>query len=361
MNHALAWLAWTLGMAVPALMIRNPLYLTIIALSAWLVYTVLAQGTGTTQSWHGLLKLGALIWLITIPFNALMIHEGERVIFRLPADWPLVGGDITLEAIAHGLVSGFAVWTLLLIFAAFNVAIDASQLLRLAPAFLYQAGVVTAIALTFVPQMLASAREIREAQRIRGHRFRGWRDLLPLFVPLLTTGFEHAVQLAESMESRGFGGQLTGLNQRQMNSLRLLMLIGLAFLLCGFFMRAYWSTGRVAGDLVLVCAVLVLLYSFWSLGRHVRRSRYRRARWRGSDTAIALISTVVLLGTLLVRRGDRLMLAYYPYPPYSMLPDFDPRIGLLLALLAVPGVVALFSEASEAAPPVGTNAVGDVR
>ena len=36
-------------------------------------------------------------------------------------------------------------------------------------------------------------------------------------------------------------------------------------------------------------------------------------------------------------------------------------LGFLLALLAVPGVVALFSEAAEAAPPVGTNAVGDVR
>ena len=361
MNQTLAWLVWTVGTAVPALMIRNPLYLAIIALSAWLVYIAVAQDAGMAQSWRGLLKLGAFIWFITIPFSALMMHEGERVLFRLPVDWPLVGGNITLEAIVQGLVSGFSLWTLLLIFATFNVAVDASQLLRLAPAFLYQAGVVTAIALTFVPQMLASAREIREAQRIRGHRFRGWRDLLPLFTPLLTTGFEHAVQLAESMESRGFGGQLTRLTQRQMNRLRLLMLVGLCFLLCGFFMRAYWSTNPVAGDLVLVCAVIMLAYSFFSLGRHVRRSRYRRAHWRRSYTTVVLVSVAVLLGTLLVRRGDKLALAYYPYPPYSMLPSFDPGIGILLALLAVPGVVALFDEAATEALPVGTDVAGDMR
>ena len=74
------------------------------------------------------------------------------------------------------------------------------------PAFIYQMGVVSAIAVGFVPQMVAAWQTIREAQQVRGHRVRGLRDLLPLIMPLLITALERAMQLAESMEARGFGG-----------------------------------------------------------------------------------------------------------------------------------------------------------
>jgi energy-coupling factor transport system permease protein len=359
MNPTLVWLIWALAAAVPAVLIRNPLYLTIIALSAWLVYNAAGQGAGLAQSWRGLLKIGALVWMLTIPFNALMIHQGTHVLLRLPLSWPLVGGNITLEAVAYGFVSGLALWVLLLIFAAFNVAVDASQLLRLTPAFLYQAGVVTSIALTFMPQMLQSAKEIREAQRIRGHRFRGWRDLLPLFMPLLTTALERAILLAESMESRGFGGQLTGLTVREANRLRLRMLGGLALLLVGLFLYSYWYKTPFAGIALMLGAGVLLLYTFRALGRHVQRSHYRRTRWQRSDTAIVLISLVVFAGTLLMQRRDALALAYYPYPPYSIAPEFNLWIGILLALLALPGLVALFSASVAPMTPPEANPAKD--
>lgn len=340
----LAWLIWALSAAVATLLIRNPLYLAIIALSAWLVYLAVGQGSGLAQSWNGLIKLGAMIWLLAVPFNALMLHQGEHVLFRLPITWPLIGGAVTLEAVLYGLASGFALWVLLVVFSSFNVAVDASQLLRLLPPFLYQAGVVTSIALTFIPQMLTSAKEIREAQQVRGHRFRSWRDFLPLVVPLLTTGLERAIQLAESMESRGFGGQLTGLGPRQSNWLRLSVLVGLILLLCGLFLRTYWLSAPWVGTWLMVVAGSVLSYVFYQLGRRVRRSHYRRANWRGRDTAVALVSTVVLAGVLFVRSRGRLALAYYPFPPYSLEPAFDPRIGSLLMLLALPGFLSLWNQ-----------------
>ena len=341
----LAWLTWALSAAVATLLIRNPLYLAIIALSAWMVYIAVGHGSSLAQSWSGLIKLGAVVWLLAVPFNGLMLHQGTHVFFRLPANWPLVGGAITLEAVLYGLVSGFALWVLLLVFSSFNVAVDASQLLRLLPPFLYQAGVVTSIALTFIPQMLSSAKEIREAQQIRGHRFRGWRDFLPLVVPLLTTGFERAIQLAESMESRGFGGQLTGLSVRQSNWMRLFMLLGLALLLCGLLLRTYWVSTSWLGILLMAFSGLLLAYVFSLFGRHVRRSHYRRARWKGTDTAIALVTIAVLGAVLFIRATDRLALTYYPFPPYPLVPEFNPWIGLLLTLLALPGFVSLFSHA----------------
>jgi energy-coupling factor transport system permease protein len=358
--NSLAWLAWAVSAAVLALLIRNPFYLLIIALCAWLVYSTAEQRTGLVQSWRGLLKLGVLVWVLAIPFNALMVHLGTYVLFRLPPNWPLVGGNITLEAVLYGLVSGLALWVLLLIFTAFNVTVDASQLLRLAPPFLYQAGVVTSIAVTFMPQMLASAKEIREAQQIRGHRFRGWRDMLPLLIPLLTTGFERAVQLAESMESRGFGGQLSGVTQRQSNRLRLLMLLGLALLLCGLFFYTYWPQAPLTGILLMLCAGLILVYTFWALGRHVQRSHYRRSHWRAGDTAIVLSSVLVCVAIVAIRNTDKLALVYYPYPPYTLLPDFSPWIGLALMGLAVPGLLHLFSKSQKTLTrPIEADAAKD--
>jgi energy-coupling factor transport system permease protein len=351
MRHPFAWCAWTLAAAVSALVVRHPLYLTIILLASWLVYLAVEPNALAGRSWRGLLRLGALIWVITIPFNALVIHQGRVVLFRLPAHWPLVGGNITLEAVALGFVSGYSLWTLLVIFAAFNLAVDASQLLRYTPGFLQQSGVVTSIALTFVPQMLASGRDIREAQRIRGHRFRGWRDQLPLIMPLLTTALERAIQLAESLESRGLGGasaRTTGGAQRW----QALILLGLLLLLGGMLARAFWPQRAAAGYALLLAAAGLLTYAMARLGRQARRSRYRRAVWGREETVITAVGALVLAGVAALRLVAGVVLIYYPFPPYSLLPSFDPWVGLLLALLSLPGLMRLLGEGDGPAQPL---------
>lgn len=351
MRHPFAWLAWTLAAAVSALVVRHPLYLTIILLAAWLTYLAVERNAVAGQNWRGLLRLGALIWVITIPFNALVIHQGRMVLFRLPAHWPLIGGNITLEAVALGLVSGYSLWTLLVIFAAFNLAVDASQLLRYTPSFLQQSGVVTSIALTFIPQMLASARDIREAQRIRGHRFRSWRDQLPLIMPLLTTALERAIQLAESLESRGLGGVAMRAESHARRWQRLI-LIGLVLLLGGLLGRAFWPQQMVAAYALLLAATGLLLYAMARLGRQTRRTLYRRTVWRRGDTLVALVGALVLAGVALLRWLAGAALIYYPFPPYALWPSFDPWIGLLLALLSLPGLLHLSGERVDPSSPV---------
>ncbi|MBN1400583.1 MAG: energy-coupling factor transporter transmembrane protein EcfT [Anaerolineae bacterium] len=332
-------------------MTRNPLYIGLIALSAWLTYTVVSEQASETARWRALLKLGLFIWALTIPFNVLMMHSGTHILFRLPKTWPLVGGNITLEAALYGCAAGFSLWTLLLVFAAFNTAVDVSQLLRFVPASLYQAGAVTSIALTFVPQMLASAQEIREAQQIRGHRFRGWRDALPLFVPLLTTSLERAIQLAESMESRGFGGELGSQPQPALARQRGSLLLGLALALSGLVARAYWSQRLYVGNLLILTAALLVGGALRAMGRHMQRSRYGRSHWTRSDTAVVLLSLAALAIPLCVRLGDKLALLYYPYPPYSMAPEFSAAIGLAIALLGLPALIQMARASSLEANP----------
>ena len=84
----------------------------------------------------------------------------------------------------------------------------------MAPRAFYDLGVVVLIALTYVPQTMQQWQRIREAQAIRGHRWRGVRDWQPLVIPLFIGGLERAMALAEAMVARGYGATA----RRQQNS-----------------------------------------------------------------------------------------------------------------------------------------------
>jgi energy-coupling factor transport system permease protein len=56
-----------------------------------------------------------------------------------------------------------------------------------------------------VPAVATSFVEVTEAQRLRGWRPRGPRSWMEVVVPVVLTSVEGSIQLAESMEARGFG------------------------------------------------------------------------------------------------------------------------------------------------------------
>jgi energy-coupling factor transport system permease protein len=337
--HPLAWSAWLAAAALPALSTRNPLYLGLVLLAAGVTFAALRDRSPAARSWGAFVRLGATLWLFTIPFALLTAHYGRIILFRLPASWPIVGGPVTGEALIYGFCSGLALVTLLVVFAVFNIAVDQASLLRMTPAFIYQTGVVAAIAVAFVPQMVAAWQAIREAQEVRGHRVRGIRDLLPLILPLLVTALERAMQLAESMEARGFGHQIVVVSSRRRIAGQLVVLAGLGALGIGLAGLWFWPERRTLMSLLAAAGGALLLFSFWEQGRRVRRSHFRRWFWARTDRII-LISSIAAgvpwLAALLIRSE---WLSYYPYPPYSPWPSFQPLLGLAIILLAIPGVL----------------------
>lgn len=340
MFHTWSWVAWLVAAAVPAFALRNPLYLALVLGAAWIVYATLGRTTPIGSSWGAVVKIGLFFLILTIPFNALSVHAGQIVLFRLPTSWPIVGGAITLEAIVAGAVNGLALFTILVVFAAFNAVVDHYQLLRATPAFLFQAGVVVSIAITFVPQMVLSGQEIRQAQRIRGHRFRGLRDLLPLIMPLLACGLERAIQLAETMEARGFGSVLMPVSRRQAILIQVSTLVALLGLLTGLVLVAFFSDLSIWGWVLAILGIGVML-AIWAVqGRRVRRTRYRRPRWRWRDTVLVAANAVVLAVIVIAQSTVPQALIYNPYSSGSLLPSFDPLVGAALLLLVLPVLLA---------------------
>jgi energy-coupling factor transport system permease protein len=337
--HPVAWTAWLAAAALPALSTRNPLYLSLILAAVGITYVALGRRNPTARSWSAFVRLGAFLWLLTVPFTMFTSHHGSIVLFRLPRSWPIIGGAITLEAFLYGLTGGLALVSLLLIFATFNIAVDQARMLRMTPGFLYQAGVVTGIAVAFVPQMVATWQSIREAQQVRGHKLRGIRDLLPLILPLLVTALERAMQLAESMEARGFGGQVLQATPRQRLAHQLALLSGLGLVGLGLAVSGFLPGMKMAGSLQLVGGSALMLWSFWDVGRRSKRTQYRRWPWGRLDRVVVALGLagVAAWGAILVLQPE--WLHYYPYAPYSPWPTFNPVVGATLLLLAVPGAL----------------------
>jgi energy-coupling factor transport system permease protein len=352
MYHTTTWLLWLLAAILPAMLTRNPLYLIVLLLAVAIDYDTLGRVSPLAASWSFFLKVGLIVAAFSALFNPLTVHYGDTVLFTLPR-LPLrvggaiildLGGKITLEALSYGLTGGLSLMAALLIFATFNALVDHYQLLRSIPAFMYQTGVVASIAIAFVPQMVASLKEIREAQAIRGHRFRGGRDLLPLLMPLLTSGLERAIRLAESMEARGFGGNLSRASPTRELFYKALIALALLGLLAGVFCHGYfsssrWGLWRWTGASLMAGSLLLLAGTFRAIGRRVRRSRYRRQLWRRRDTIVSVVSLASLAVTLLFWVWDRKALIFYPYPRFRW-PLFNPLIGLALLATVVPVLCA---------------------
>ena len=338
MFHPLAFTIWTVAAAALALGTRNPIYLALLLISVWLTYRATHRYNPRAQ-WGSIIKLGLWVWGITIPFNALSAHMGRYVLFRLPARWPIIGGPVTAEGVLFGFLSGLSLVLLLSIFAAFNTAVEQYQLLRLVPAAFYHAGMIASIAVTFIPVMTSTFEEIRQAQMLRGHRFRGIRDLLPLIAPLLASALERSIELAEAMEARGYGSSIRPISARLNLSLQVSMLLGLLGLIAGLFLRVYTAGGYTPGTAMAALSAALLLAILWYQGRRVRRSHYRIWNWDRASLILAAAAAAALLIVLTAAKWSSYGLIYYPYPPGTLAPSLHPLIAVAALLLALPALL----------------------
>ena len=357
--HSGALTAW-LGLAVaPSLLTQNPLYLALALAVVALLYDRLARRAPMAAAWGGFAKMALFFLLFTLAFNTLLggASGGSTVLLELPA-WRVqgedgatlfqIGGAVTAESLVVSLTVALALLVVIYALATFNILVDHDQLLRRLPRFIDQAATVVAIALTFLPQLFAAQREIRQAQALRGHQIRGLRDLAPLLRTLLAEALERALALAESMEARGFSrapGDGEGGARRHV--FRLAIAAGLACVLVGaaggdLGVAALAGGGGLALALVGAALVGVVL---WRIGRGVRRSRYRREVWTWRDTALTAVAVLGLAVLLGLRLHDAALFQFQAYPRISR-PPFDPRVAGGLLVAALPLVLARSGERS---------------
>lgn len=317
--HPVAWVGWLSAALVALSATRNPLHLVLILLCVAIVYVSTGAEDEAPFNRVSPARFAIVIIPLSVLFNAATAHFGDTVLFRLPAELPIVGGPITLEAVVFGMLNGLVLTGILTAFTTLNQALPTRALIRLIPRAFYPVAVVISIAVTFVPTTLRQFQQIREAQAMRGHRVRGLRDWLPLFMPLLIGGLERALQLAEAMTARGFA---SAAEPAQDTVTQMTIVLGLVAFLSGWLLRLAWGWDALGLGLMLAGAGFIIS-ALWVIGRRVPRTTYRHEPWTGRDWAVALGAVVVSVVFVL----DRTSLIYYPYPALS-LPGFDPKIGV---------------------------------
>lgn len=339
MLDARVWLLWALTTLVTASSTRNPLYVIVLLLIATVVGGACATGEGRRAPLSPL-RFAMIAVPLSALFNGLTVHFGDTTLFHLP-DWlPLLGGAVTLEALTFGAVNGLTLTAIFSAFAVFNHVTPVRDLIKLTPRAFHEGGVVLSIALTFIPQTTRSLQRIREAQAVRGHRVRGIRDWLPIVVPLLVSGLERAMGLAEAMVARGYGAVS---DQEQPLHTQALLVLGLLTLLGGWLAYLFKPAWRVFAFGAMAIGAGLIGFAIWQTGRGVQHTVYRARQWTVGDTLTVLGCAV----TLAVALTQRELLYYSPYPRLS-LPDFNPFVGMGLLGLLMPALVATAGQADRA-------------
>jgi energy-coupling factor transport system permease protein len=183
--HPGAWMVWATCAGLVAFTTTNPWYLAVLVAVAWFVYAAHRVEGPASRSFRVFLLFGL----------ATMLLRTALVVFA----------TVNLSNVVYAALEGARLAVILVVFGTFNAVTDPYGVLRLAPRRFHEPALAAALALSIAPRTIRAAGRVREAQQLRGIRVARWRSLPALAVPVLETGMEEALTLAESMDARGHG------------------------------------------------------------------------------------------------------------------------------------------------------------
>lgn len=136
--------------------------------------------------------------------SPLLAVHGSQVLWGGPTV-PVLGVlDVTREEIALAALNGARLAAVAFAFAAYALLLDHDRLLA-AVAGARRSALMAALAIRLMPTLERDAVGLAEAVRGRGVEVEGLRGRGRLVSPLVAGSLERALNLAESMEARGFG------------------------------------------------------------------------------------------------------------------------------------------------------------
>ena len=187
------------GLAAAALLADRTISVAVIAAGLFALCLRAPRG----RRWPylvGTLGSGLILFL----FSPLVARYGGVVYWEGP-EIPVIGQlDVTSEELSEALFQSLRLIAVGLAFAAYALLLDLDRLL-LAGGRLRRSVLAVALATRLVPTLERDAAGYVEALRGRGVVVEGVRGRARLISPLVAGSLERSLNLAESMEARGFG------------------------------------------------------------------------------------------------------------------------------------------------------------
>jgi len=195
---ALIYYAVTLGVTM---LETYPVYLAA-ALVGAVVYAAYLRG------WRyilGSLKFLIPACIVTVAVNAAFNHRGVTTLFYLPS-----GNPFTLESLLYGCNFSLMLCCAITEFMSFNVIMTSDKTVCLLGRFMPSVSLLISMALRFVPRF---SERIKQTLSCRDASFGGEKKSLSYKIKsgiaamssCMSWSFENAVNISDSMRSRGFG------------------------------------------------------------------------------------------------------------------------------------------------------------
>ncbi len=211
--HPLFWWLWALTLLVILLLSSSTL--TSISISIGAIALVLMKRSNTYwyKSFRWSLRLAALAFTLRMAIGVVIgVPMPGQVLFTIPSiKLPdlfvgiRLGGDVTSQRLSAAFDEATLLVALILIFAAASALSNPHELLRVLPKKYYGMGLATVIASSVAPQSARSIERVRAARRLRGESSSGMASFRKVGIPVLEESLERSIDLAASLESRGYG------------------------------------------------------------------------------------------------------------------------------------------------------------
>ncbi len=357
--HPAAWWVWALGLAVAASRTTNPwLLLTICAVAG---YVVVARRSDApwAMSFRMYIFLAVFVVIMRVAFRVVFGGgEGSTILVHLP-EIPLPAwaagirlfGAVSAESLLGGVYDGLRLATMIICVGAANALANPKRLLKMLPPALYEAGTAVVVALSVFPQLAESVQRVRAARKLRGDggarltvrkpnsrrsRVRGLRAVV---IPVLEDALDRSLQLASSMDSRGYGRSGRAGRQARLAT-GVLMIAGLSGVCVGIYATLDGTTPRILAAPMLVVGLLVAAVGFTLAGRRVERTLYRPDRWHLAELVVAAsgvaVAVVMFASSNIDPTNLNPSLSYLSWPELAWTPLIGVLLGLIPAYLTPP-------------------------
>lgn len=174
----------------------HPVFLGI-SFVASLAYSVRLRGRGTLRLFRFLMPTLLVVVFLGAAFN----HYGVTTLFVLSN-----GNRVTLEAIVHSFATGGMVLTVFLWFTCYDAVVTSDKFLHVFGRIFPTGALLVSMTLRFIPLLTRRMRKILEGQKGIGNGNGGkLRNSLHALSILVTWSLENAVDISDSMKSRGYG------------------------------------------------------------------------------------------------------------------------------------------------------------
>lgn len=166
-----------------------------------------------SQSFTWVARLAIFVFIFRMLIGILIgVPMPGSILFTLPQvqlpDFLVgirLGGPVTNQRLASVFEESALLVALIFLFATANALSNPHSLLRVLPRRFYGVGLAGVIATSIAPQTAKSINRVRSAKRLRGQKtttLRSWRGIA---MPVLEDSLERSIDLAASLESRGYG------------------------------------------------------------------------------------------------------------------------------------------------------------